>query len=58
MNNNVRALWLQYLEEERVGTWMDWDSPLNPDYRRLRRIDKAKYKLMNSSEGVHFEGDG
>ncbi len=58
MSDNIRALWLQYLEEERMDTWNMVYRFDSPDVHRLRRIAEAEHRLMNPSEGVHFEGDG
>ena len=58
MNDTIRALWLQYLGEERMDTWSMVYRFGSPDVHRLRRIAEAEHRLMNPSEGVYFEGDG
>ncbi len=54
----VHRLWLQYLGEARMETWMTERPNDFPDTRRLVRIARVEHRLMNPSEGVHFEGDG
>jgi hypothetical protein len=58
MNNAIHALWLQYLGEKRVDESKKVVGFDNPDVHRLRRIAEAEHRLINPSEGVHFEGDG
>ena len=58
MTNNVHALWLQYLEEARMKTWMTERANDFADTRKLVRIAQIEHSLIYPGEGVYFEGDG
>lgn len=54
--NEIQKLWLQYLDEKRIETWILEAT----DHDRLKRTADAEHKIIYpmAKSMVYFEGDG